>query len=324
MDTPRFVQTLRGFAGYGAPWWIASVLADRTPPAPEDLSPEDVAGADCGYAEVGGLPVLYRELGARGVPVVFIHGFGERLQVWEPIQQAVAQTRHTVALDLWGFGASVRPDDITPRDWVREVLGLLDALEIERAVLVGHSLGARVSLMCARHAPERLSGLVLCNADWGQAPRGYLLAQAMCRGPWLAMLLGKMRANPEHLRRLLTVFGTPSLHPDLEGLQRPLRVKGTARAWRALGSAPPWRDVRGLTRWVRCPAVVVHGHDDPIVPRWAGEELAHRLHAPLRLIPNCGHFAHEEYPELVCGALQEFLRELDGAPATEEVAVAAL
>lgn len=310
MATPRFVQTLRGFAGFGAPTWIASVLADRTPPVPEDLSPEDVAGAGCTYVEVDGRPVIHREIGTDDLPVVFIHGFGESLRIWEPIQEAIAQTHRTVSLDLWGFGASVRPDGITPRDWVREVFGLLDALGIERAVFVGHSLGGRVSLMCARHAPERVAGLVLCDADWGQARHGYLLAWALCRGPWVGLLLGKMRANPKHLRRLLTVFGTPNFHPDLDALQRSLRVRGTVRAWCALGSAPPWRDIRRLPESVHCPALVIHGHDDPIVPRWAGEELAKRLGAAHLDVPDCGHFAPEEYPEQVCAALKGFLSGL--------------
>lgn len=302
------MQTMRGFAGYGAPTWMASVLADRTPPVPEDLLPEDVAAPDCEYREVQGRPVIYREQGSGGLPIVFIHGFGESLQIWQPIQQTLSHERRTVALDLWGFGASVRPDDITPRDWVAEALGLLDALSIERAVFVGHSLGGRVSLMCARHAPERVAGMVLCNADWGQAPHGYLLAWALCRLPLVDALLGKLRGNRANLERLLRVFGTPSFHPDIETLHRPLRVKGTVRTWRALGTAPPWRDVRGLPEAAQCPALVIHGHDDPIVPLWAGEELASRLHAPLAVLPQCGHFAPEEYPEQVAALIEQALQ----------------
>lgn len=307
MKTPRCVQTMRGFAGPGGPLWMASVLADRTPPVPEDLTPEQVAGPDCRLCEVQGRQVIYHEQGSGGLPIVFIHGFGERLQIWEPIQQALAQGQRTVALDLWGFGASVRPDDITPRDWVTEVVGLLDALSIERAVLVGHSLGGRVSLMCARHAPERVAGIVPCDADWGQAPHGYVLAWALCRLPLVDALLGKLRANRGHLERLLRVFGTPSFHPDIEALHRCLRVKGTVRSWRSLGSAPPWRDVRGLPQAVQAPALVIHGHDDPIVPLWAGEELARRLHAPLAVLPDCGHFAPEEYPEQVTTLIEQAL-----------------
>ena len=307
MKTPRFVQTFRGFAGIGGPKWLASILADPTRPVPEDLAPDDVAPPGCAHAEVAGRPVLYRVLGEGEPALCFIHGFGESLRIWDPLQTALAADHRTVALDLWGFGASVRPDDITPRDWVCQVLGLLDALGIDRAVLIGHSLGGRVSLMCAREAPERVAGLVLCDADWGQAPHGYLLAWALCRTPLLGLLLGKLRANPAHLHRLLTVFGTPSFHPDFEALHRALRVRGTTASWRALGSAPPWRDVRGLPEAVHCPALVIHGHDDPIVPLWAGEALARRLHAGLQVIPHCGHFAPEEYPDEVLGLIRSIL-----------------
>jgi pyruvate dehydrogenase E2 component (dihydrolipoamide acetyltransferase) len=306
---------MRGFAGVGGPKWIASVLADRTPATPEDLSPADVAPSDCAFAEVSGRPVIYRALGAGDTAICFIHGFGESLRIWEPIQTALAATHRTVALDLWGFGASVRPNDITPRDWIGEATGLLDALGIERAVFVGHSLGGRVSLMCARHAPERVAGLVLCDADWGQAPHGYLLAWALCRTPSVGLLLGKLRANPEHLTRLLTVFGTPSFNPDLEALHRALRVKGTVESWRSLGSAPPWRDVRRLPESATCPALVIHGHNDPIVPLWAGEELARRLQADLQIIDDCGHFAPEEYPSQVLAMIQKFVERQITQPA---------
>ncbi|MHB8996240.1 MAG: alpha/beta fold hydrolase [Armatimonadota bacterium] len=294
---------------------MASVLADRTAPVPEDLSPADVAPDDCAFVEVAGRPVIYRAFGSGDTAICFIHGFGESLRIWEPIQSALAATHRTVSLDLWGFGASVRPADITPRDWITQVLGTLDALGIERAIFVGHSLGGRVSLMCARHAPERVAGLVLCDADWGQARHGYLLAWAMCRTPAVGLLLGKLRANPEHLRRLLTVFGTPSFHPDFDSLHRALRVKGTVNSWRSLGSAPPWRDVQGLLDAANCPALVIHGHDDPIVPLWAGEELARRLQANLQVIPDCGHFPPEEYPAQVLAAIQTSLRETNLQPA---------
>ena len=309
MIAPRFFQTMRGFAGVGGPKWMASVLADRTPATPEDLSPADVAPDDCAFTEVAGRPVIYRSPGVGDPAICFIHGFGESLRIWEPIQTALAPTHRTVSLDLWGFGASVRPTDITPRDWIAQVLGTLDALGIERAVFVGHSLGGRVSLMCAREAPERVAGLVLCDADWGQARHGYLLAWALCRTPAVGLLLSKLRANPEHLRRLLTVFGTPSFRPDLDSLHRALRVKGTVDSWRSLGSAPPWRDVRRLPESARCPALVIHGRDDPIVPLWAGEELARRVQAKLQVLPDCGHFPPEEYPEQVLAAIRTFLSE---------------
>lgn len=310
---PRLVETLRGFAGVGGPRWLLSVLRDRTPVQPEDLTPEDFGAADCATVTVAGRPVLYRSRGSSGPPIVFIHGFGERLQIWEPVQDDLARDHRTVALDLWGFGAAARPTDITPRDWVAEVSGLLEALRLPPAVLVGHSLGGRVALMCARYRPECVQGLVLCDADWGQAPHGYLLAWLLCRLPLLEPLLGRLRSNPEHLRRLIGTFGTPSFQLDeagLEALRRPLRLQGTVRSWRALGSAPPLRDVRGLLQSVRCPATVVHGADDPIVPLWAGEVLAQRLEAPLHTLPRCGHFSPEEYPREVTRAIRESLPRL--------------
>ncbi|MGE5531619.1 MAG: alpha/beta fold hydrolase, partial [Bacteroidota bacterium] len=71
---------------------------------------------------------------------------------------------------------------------------------------------------------------------------------------------------------------------------------------------------RRLPESVTCPALVVHGHDDPIVPLWAGEELARRLRARLEVVRECGHFAPEEYPSPVLAMIQKFLDECAPTP----------
>ncbi|MEN6643145.1 MAG: alpha/beta hydrolase [Armatimonadia bacterium] len=303
-------NTLTGFTGLGGIRWIASILCDRHRPDAEDIAPEDLRGADCSVLRVAGNDVVYCRHG-EGTPVlVFIHGFGERLQIWQPIQQALAGRYPSVSLDLWGFGAAPRPEGITPRDWVTEVMGLLDALGIDRAIFIGHSLGARVSLMCARAHPDRIAGLVLCDADWGQAPHGYVLVSMLARTPLLPRIVRGIRTRRDHLERLVDMVWTPNFvlnECDLQALHQPLRVKGTEACWRSLASAPPLRDVRRLAEDVKAPSLVIWGADDPVVPLWAGQKLACKLHAELKVLPNCGHFSPEEYPAQVTQWIEEFL-----------------
>lgn len=292
---------------------MASILADRTPADPEALAPSDLLASGHELATVDDRAVVYHEQGQGEPSLVFIHGFAESLQIWRPIQNALAAQHHSVALDLWGFAASARPEGASPSDWVNQVIGLMDSLSLGTAVLVGHSLGGRVSLMTARAHPERVRGLVLCDADWGQAPHGYVLVWLLAHTPVIPLLLGKLRTNDRHLRRMLQMVATPNFPFSkewIDAIRAPLRVKGTARCWRHLGAAPPLRELRGLTTGIRCPALVVHGQDDPIVPLWSGRKLAQRLGAELRVIPECGHFAPEEYPEVVLAAIRELLTGL--------------
>jgi len=312
-DRPRFFETALGFSGLSGLRWLLSVPFDRTPARAEDLTITDVLAPGARHVLVGGREVAIREMGSGEPAVLFLHGFAEHLDTWRPVQERIAQTRRTVALDLWGFGASARPPHAKPAEWVDEVIGLMDELGIARAVLVGHSLGGRVSLMTARAYPERVAGLVLVDADWGQAPQGYVLVWLVSHTPALGWVLGKIRANPDHIRRLTDRIITPNhvLTPAMqEGLHRPRRVMGSAACWRSLGQAPPLRDVRGLAEGVRCPAVALWGANDPVVPLWAGRKLAAKLGCELTVFEECGHFPAEEYPERTAGVIEEFLGRL--------------
>jgi pimeloyl-ACP methyl ester carboxylesterase len=310
---PRLRQSALGFSGLGGIAWIASMIADSTPITPEDLTCADLLGPEVQVASVDGESVAYHEEGQGEPALVFVHGFSERLQIWQPVQQALSARHRTVALDLWGFGASARPAHAQPRDWVRQVTGLMDQLGLVSAILVGHSLGGRVSLMTARAAPERVQRLVLCDADWGQAAHGYVMAWLLSHSPAIPRILGKIRASDQPLRRMLKLTQTPNYpftEAMIEALRRPLRVQGTARCWQSLSGAPPLRDLRGLPETVSCPALVIWGEDDPIVPLWAGQKLARRLAtAELKVIPDCGHFPQEEYPAMVAEFIRGFVEK---------------
>ena len=312
---PRWLKTLRGFTGLGGLSWVASVLADRTPAPPEDLTLADVLPPGARHVSIQGQPVALRDMGEGEPAVLLLHGFAEHLDTWRPVQERLARRHRTVALDLWGFAASARPPHAKPADWVDEVVGLMDELGLGQAVLVGHSLGGRASLMTARAHPERVAGVVLADADWGQAPHGYVIVWLLAHSPALPWVLGRFRAGPRHLQHLARQIITPNhdLTPALqEALLRPLRVQDHAACWRSLGQAPPLRDVRGLARSVSCPALVLWGADDPVVPLWAGRKLARQLGCEIQVFDRCGHFLPEEYPEETAESIEGFLEGLPG------------
>lgn len=306
----RALHTLTGFIALGGVRWLLSVMADRTPSRPEDLTLEDVLPEGVRHITIAGHPVAIRERGEGDPAVMFIHGFAEDTTSWREVQDQVARTHRTIALDLWGFGASARPPDLTQPQWVDQVTGVMDALGLERAVLAGHSLGGRASLMCARRRPDRVAGLVLADADFGQAPHGYLILWLVAQTPALPWVMGKVRSNPGHIERVARLIETPNYRMNeerLEALHRPIRVKGTAQCWRSLGQGAPLRPVRRLPEQVSCPARVIWGGDDPLVPLWAGQKLSRKLQCPLEVIEQCGHFPQEEYPRLVADQVSEFV-----------------
>jgi len=111
-----------------------------------------------------------------GVPLLLLHGFGNDAHVWDDFAPAVAPYYRTLALDQRGHGDSAHDPELRydHDSMARDAIAALDALGIERVVLVGHSMGGRVSMRFARRHPERLAGLVIVDAGPELDARGVL------------------------------------------------------------------------------------------------------------------------------------------------------
>jgi len=297
----------------GAVWGLAAWLRRDRPPI-EDLLPHDAAAPDVRLLEVDGHPVAYRDVG-RGEPaLLLLHCFAGRLEMWDSLQQRLAGTTRTVAFDLWGFGASGRPPTLRPQDWVRQVIGLMDRLGLAHAVLVGHSMGGRVALMCAVQAPARIRGLVLISADGLRLPQGYASLWALAHSPLIPLVQELLAHRPELLRHLLRE-SYPEDYPIDSALirryQRPLRVRGTAEAMRHLGQTYHGEDLARLAAQVaevRCPALLLWGARDRVTPVREALHLVELLpSAELLILPHTHHLPHEEQPEVVAEHVRRFL-----------------
>lgn len=202
-----------------------------------------------------------------GLPVVFLHAAGGWSEVWKQTGEALARRSfHSIALDMPPLGYSERPD--TPRysreAQARRVIGVLDALRMPTAVLVGHSFGGRAVTQAALEHPERVRGLVLVDpalsfAEAG-ARRASLVDAALRIAPLRSALAASTFGNPLFTRKLIQLFvaDRDRVTPYWVDLyQRPIEVRGTSRAiedWLLVGSpechglggnlhpghAPPW------------------------------------------------------------------------------------
>jgi pimeloyl-ACP methyl ester carboxylesterase len=118
-----------------------------------------VAGAD-------GLELELREWSSEGTALLLLHGFGNDSHVWDDFAPVVAPHYRTFALDLRGHGASDRDPEqrYDHESMARDVEAVLEALGIERVVLVGHSMGGRVGMRFAARNPEKMAGFVIVDS----------------------------------------------------------------------------------------------------------------------------------------------------------------
>lgn len=105
--------------------------------------------------------LAYTDIG-QGTPIVFIHGLGSRRQAWSP-QRPLAEKYRLIMPDLRGHGETVTETDITMENFAKDIIELLDYLEVDRAYVCGLSLGGIIAQELYKQAPERILGLILAN-----------------------------------------------------------------------------------------------------------------------------------------------------------------
>lgn len=253
------------------------------------------AGSDKGpepeTVEVDGRRIRYLKMGdADGEPVLFIHGYGGDLNNWLFNQPAVAERRTTYALDLPGHGGSAKEvGDATVATLATTALGFLDALGIDRAHLVGHSMGGAVSLLMALEHPHRVAGATLI------APGGL--------GPDIAMDYIDGFIEASRRKKLEPVLQMLVANPDLvtsdmiEDVLKFKRLDGVDAALRKLrdGVFPGGRQAAPLRERIgeaKPPIQIVWGAQDRILPASHANDLPATV--KVTVYDGAGHLAHME------------------------------
>ncbi len=295
------------------------------PPLPDAVEAAELAGPESRFVEVEGITYHYRLEGDDPCAVLFLHGFGASLFSWrESVADASARCT-AVAFDRPAFGLTERPLDgewegpnpYSPTTQADHAIALMDALGIERAVLVGHSAGGAIAVIAAARHPERVRGLVLeapAVLSSGGTPRLVrpLLATPQARrvGPLvLRRTLGGTRG--EELVRAAWADPDAVSAETIEGYRRPLQVRDWDRALWELVIAPRPDDPAELLSGVECPVLVIAGTEDRAVPFEDSARVAELLDARLATFEGVGHIPHEEAPERFASELYRFLDDLD-------------
>ena len=291
------------------------------PPLKGTRSERELADPDSKFVEVNGMSVHYKEMGT-GQPVfILLHGFGASAFSWREVMEPFSELGHVIAYDRPAFGLTSRP---MPGDWTGEnpyspesqaaiVIGLMDALGVEKAILVGNSAGGTVSVYTALTYPERVSGLILVDAaiyTGGGSPAWArpLLGTPQMRhlGPLLARQIAS--SGDDFIR---TAFHDPTLVTQdiLDGYRKPLNANNWDRAlWELTAASHPLGLAERLTE-LNLPVLVLTGDDDRIVPTEESLRLGAEIPgASLVVIPNAGHVPHEEKPDEFMQAVREFLK----------------
>lgn len=273
----------------------------------------DSVPAGLTYVQAGDVSTRYREWGSSGTPIVLVHGFVESADTWQYLAPLLAAQGHRVyALDVdgWGYSQRVAPFDVGHQ--ARQLDAFIEALHLDKPVLVGHSSGAAVAALAVLDKPGDASGVMFLDGDG-------LATGAGQKTPFTHLFLNPYRTTLMRLAiRSDTVIraiygatcgsGCPKLDAAaLDQWRRPLEVPGAEESlWSTvnLGVAglPPARLAELAT--LPLPKAVVFGGADSAYTPNSPQTTATRIGAPApTIIPGAQHLTSVNSPAAVADAV---------------------
>jgi pimeloyl-ACP methyl ester carboxylesterase len=245
-------------------------------------------------------------------PLVLLHGIGGSRADWEEAGALLAKTFSVLALDLPGAGAAPKPaSGYDPVSLARYVSGALTDADIDKALVIGHSLGARVAGELATHEPPRVSRLVLVS------PLGAVRYSFTDRLKWKAMSRRSILSSvPDSSIRSASAYGFAVDSPGKKGFVERAVASRTGPNAAAVSlaveksvdgilEAPPLVEV---LRGTRMPLLVVAGATDPLAPPDESEAIRKaRPDARFLKLPGLGHYPMLEDPGRFVEAVRDFL-----------------
>jgi len=241
-----------------------------------------------------------------GEPVLLIQGLGYGRTGWGSLPGRLARSHTVVTFDNRGFGDSDKPPGpYSTAELAGDTLAVLDAAGLERAHVIGASLGGMIAQELALAAPERVDKLVLvCTTPGGDA--SFPMPEQT-----VALFGQAATLDPQDaLRRFVVNALSPDAPDELVEEVLAYRVANPPdpAGWQAQAAAGPTHDVVERLHELRMPTLVVHGTADNVVDCRNAELLAERIpNARLELVEGAGHLLFWEHADRVSALIEEFL-----------------
>lgn len=254
-------------------------------------------------SEPGPLNVL-RSGAKTGVPLVMLHGFGSDLQSWSPVERLVHSERPVFRIELPNHGASPRRPTANFRELAREIVDAFEGLGLEKAHLVGHSLGGACALALADIRPRRVLSLTLI-APGGLGPsinHDFLEGMALASQPdsleqWLKVMVSdKKMIGRDFVGAAMAARSDPGLRAAQLRMKDDIFPDGT-----------PGFDLRAALDRLECPTRIIWGLADRILPWRDALEAPGRV--GVHLFPQIGHVPQLECHEDVATILRAVMNE---------------
>jgi pimeloyl-ACP methyl ester carboxylesterase len=295
----------------------------------------EVAGLTHRMVDVGGVAIHVAEGGAElpGTPILMLHGWPQHWYAWREVAPVLGAQRRVICPDLRGFGWSDAPPGPYDKATLAEdMLGLLDALGLERVDLVAHDWGAWIGFILCLDHPQRFAHFLALNIlpPWPEPPSlgglggvARLWYQALLAAPGVGYAL--LRHTP-FVNRLIVAgavhdaWSEQDVRAFAQPLAEPARARASVRLYRTflLRELKPYLTGAFDERRLTVPTVLLFGTKDLAIDhRRLGPWAEHADDMSVELREDSGHFIAEELPQVVAArALELFASSSATAPPT--------
>jgi len=247
--------------------------------------------------KINDIELAYTRRG-QGTPLVLLHGYPLDHHLWDDVAPLLEDAFDLILPDLRGFGESTTVDSpFTMDDYASDIAGLLDQLEIQKAAIVGHSMGGYVALAFAKLYPERVSGLGLVSsqvlADPPDRKEGRYKSAADVSDKGIGGVVETMTPKFTSDERL-QAFARETMER-----QQPAAFIGALKAMAERMDSTP------LLSSLKFPVVIIHGEADALIPIDRAREVKNAVpHAHLVEVNGAGHMPMMEAKEETAKALK--------------------
>jgi pimeloyl-ACP methyl ester carboxylesterase len=252
-----------------------------------------------------GIALQVEERGRGDLSLVLLHYYGGSSRTWKHVTARLAPTFRTIAIDHRGWGKSDAPaSGYGLGDLAADAEGVIAALDLQRYVLVGHSMGGKVAQLMASRQPAGLAGLVLV----APSPPSPMVMPAEAREVMAGAYAS--RATVEAAIDTMLTAKPLSAADREQVIEDSLRGAPQAKvAWPRFTSL---EDIAAAVADIDVPTLVIAGELDRVDPpiRLQTELLARMPQAVMRVLPGTGHLSMLESPDAVAALIADFCAHL--------------
>lgn len=243
-----------------------------------------------------------------GLPVVLLHGFPLDHRIWRDQIAALSTNYRVIAPDLRGYGESPFKGDTFPMHLLAaDVAAVLDVLDIDRAVWVGHSMGGYITMAALRTLPERVlaTGYVATHPHADPAEKRMQRIQSADK---IAL-----EGGSDLILSMMGVLFDPALNRKSEPAQRVYDIMQHTKTGALIGALRGMAERPDSVETLQnagVPAVVIAGAQDQVVEPDIARTFAQTIDAPLHMVEGAGHMVMVEQPDATTEALESFLQRV--------------